>query len=83
MGYTTAELRIYSQHLKASSGSANEQQRLGEAIGIRDSMNAVPPGTHAILLGDFNIYSNNEPAFQKLLERWMRIADGGRVLAAF
>jgi endonuclease/exonuclease/phosphatase family metal-dependent hydrolase len=67
-GYANAELRIYSQHLKASSGSANEAQRHAEAIGIRDSMNAVPPGTHAILLGDFNIYSNNELAFQKLLE---------------
>jgi endonuclease/exonuclease/phosphatase family metal-dependent hydrolase len=68
VGYAKAEIRIYSQHLKASSGSANEAQRLAEAAGIRDSMNAVPPGTHAILLGDFNIYSSNELAFQKLLE---------------
>ena len=70
VGYAgdAAELRIYSQHLKASTGSANEAQRLAEAIGIRDTMNALPPGTHAIVLGDFNIYSSNEPAFVKLLE---------------
>lgn len=67
-GYDNVELRVYSQHLKASSGSANEAQRLAEAIGIRDSMNAVPPGTHAILTGDFNIYSGTEGAFIKFLE---------------
>jgi hypothetical protein len=70
VGYTSssAEFRVYSVHLKASSGSTNEQARLQEAIGIRDSMNAVPPGTHALLTGDFNIYASTEPAFQKFLE---------------
>ena len=68
VGYAaaSAELRIYSQHLKASQGF--ETDRLNEAIGIRDSMNAVPPGTHSILTGDFNIYSGAEPAFTKLRE---------------
>ena len=70
VGYSdaSAELRIYSQHLKASTGTTNVNQRIAEATGIRDSMNAMPPGTHAILLGDFNIYSGAEPAFTKLLE---------------
>jgi endonuclease/exonuclease/phosphatase family metal-dependent hydrolase len=68
VGYNdaAAELRIYSQHLKASTGF--EAQRLAEATGIRDSMNAMPPGTHAILEGDFNIYTGAEPAFGKLRE---------------
>jgi endonuclease/exonuclease/phosphatase family metal-dependent hydrolase len=68
VGYSAAaaELRVYSQHLKASTGF--ESQRLAEATGIRDSMNAAPPGTHCILTGDFNIYSGAEPAFTKLLE---------------
>ncbi|MGH7731933.1 MAG: endonuclease/exonuclease/phosphatase family protein, partial [Candidatus Eiseniibacteriota bacterium] len=68
VGYTAApaEFRIYSQHLKASMGF--ETDRLNEAIGIRDSMNAVPPGTHCILTGDFNIYTGAEPAFIKLRE---------------
>ncbi len=68
VGYSSAatELRIYSQHLKASMGF--ETDRLNEATGIRDSMNAMPPGTHAILLGDFNIYTGTEPAFTKLRE---------------
>ncbi len=67
-GYANGEIRIYSQHLKASSGSANAAQRLAEATGIRDSMNAVPPGTSCLLMGDFNIYSGSEGAFVKLLE---------------
>lgn len=69
-GYSSAaaELRIYSQHLKASTGSTNVNQRAAEATGIRDSMNAAPPGTHMILTGDFNIYTSTEPAFQKFLE---------------
>jgi hypothetical protein len=70
VGYSDAstELRIYSQHLKASTGSANVNRRFYEATGIRDTMNAMPPGTHAILLGDFNIYASSEPAFQKFFE---------------
>jgi endonuclease/exonuclease/phosphatase family metal-dependent hydrolase len=70
VGYSSAaaEFRLYSQHLKASTGSANETQRFQEAAGIRDSMNAVPPGTQCILTGDFNIYGGDEPAFTRLLE---------------
>lgn len=67
-GYDHTELRIYSQHLKASTGSTNVNQRAAEATGIRDSMNNVPAGTCSILLGDFNIYTSTEPAFGKLLE---------------
>ncbi len=70
VGYAagSAELRIYSQHLKASNTSADANRRFYEATGIRDSMNAVPPGTHCILMGDYNIYSGTEPAFTKLRE---------------
>jgi len=70
VGYSSegAELRIYSQHLKASNTSTDANRRLLEATGIRDSMNAMPPGTHAILLGDFNIYTTTEAAFQKFFE---------------
>ena len=68
VGYSSsaAELRIYSCHLKASQGF--ETDRLNEAIGIRDSMNALPAGVHGLLVGDFNIYASTEPAFQKFLE---------------
>jgi len=67
VGYSSAaaELRIYSTHLKASQGF--ESQRLAEATGIRDSMNAMPPGTHAFVTGDFNVYTNTEGAYLAFL----------------
>lgn len=68
-GYASdgAELRIYTAHLKASTGY--ESQRLLECTGIRDSLNAMPAGTHAILCGDLNFYNqSSEPGYAKLLE---------------
>jgi hypothetical protein len=68
VGYANTELRVYSVHLKASNTSADVAQRLAEATGLRDSLNAVPPGTHVIVTGDFNIYSGAEGALAKFLE---------------
>src|SRR5262249_38885103 len=68
VGYSSdaAEFRIYAVHLKASMGF--EAQRLAECTGLRDSMNAMPPGTHAFICGDFNFYTGLEPGMQKLIE---------------
>ena len=68
VGYSSdaAEFRIYALHLKASMGF--ETQRLAECTGLRDSMNAMPPGTHALICGDFNFYTGLEPGMQKLIE---------------
>ena len=63
------QFRIYSLHLKASSGNSNAQQRLQEATILRNYLNELPSGSHFIVGGDFNIYSNNsssEPAFDML-----------------
>ena len=60
------EFRIYSLHLKASTGF--EAQRLAEATGLRDSLNALPPGVPALVCGDYNFYTGLEPAMQKLIE---------------
>lgn len=59
--------RVYSLHLKASSGSTNEQQRWREAKVLSTHLNALPAGTKFIVLGDFNIYRSTEPAFQRLV----------------
>ncbi len=68
VGYSAsaAEFRVYSCHLKASQGF--ESARFAEAVGLRDSMNAMPPGTHALLCGDFNIYTSTEAAYGRLIE---------------
>jgi hypothetical protein len=68
VGYTSpaAEIRVYAIHLKASQGF--EAQRLAEATGLRDTLNAVLAGTHSLVMGDFNLYTGTEPALSKLLE---------------
>jgi len=61
-------LRIYSVHLKASTGSANELSRGAEVDSLRKVTNALPANAHFIVCCDFNIYKSTEPAYQKLLE---------------
>ena len=69
-GYTSAaaELRLYAAHLKASDTSGDAAQRLAEVTGMRDSMNAMPAGTRAFALGDFNFYRSSEAGYQKFFE---------------
>jgi exonuclease III len=60
---------IYSVHLKASQGSTNEQRRLEEVSELRNVTDLLPVGTQYMVVGDFNIYYSNEPAYQKLIEQ--------------
>ena len=62
-------IRIYSLHLKASTGSTNEQKRLDEVIALRNVTDALPLSSNFIVCGDFNIYGANEPAYQELLDQ--------------
>ncbi|NOX17292.1 MAG: T9SS type A sorting domain-containing protein, partial [Chlorobi bacterium] len=66
---TQDTLLIYSVHLKASSGSANEQKRLAEVNQLRNVTDALPEDSRYIVAGDFNFYSYEEPAFQRLLDQ--------------
>lgn len=65
-------LRIYSVHLKASTGSDNELQRLAEVTLLRNVTDALPSYSEFIVCGDFNFYGSNEPAYQKLLDKSTR-----------
>ncbi len=60
-------LHIFSVHLKASSGSSNEQQRLQEATLLKNYINNLPPQANVIVVGDYNLYSAGEPAFATLV----------------
>ncbi len=71
-------LRVYSVHLKASSGSTNEAARAAEVDSLRKVTNALASGKHFMVVGDFNIYSANELAYQKLLQN--NITDDGRFI---
>lgn len=61
-------LHIFSLHLKASPGSANQQRRKDEVDVMRQVTDNFAPGTHFLVCGDFNIYTANEIAYNRLLE---------------
>ena len=66
---SSVQFRVYGVHLKASSGTSNAQERLLEATALRSYLDTLPLGSHFIVCGDFNIYSNSstsEPAFDML-----------------
>ncbi|MFO0828010.1 MAG: hypothetical protein U0572_07645 [Phycisphaerales bacterium] len=69
VGYSSPAARfyVYGSHLKASMGSSNETQRLTGAQTIRANSDALPQGTHIIYAGDYNLYSNAEPAYGEFL----------------
>lgn len=64
---TGDEFRVYSGHLKASSGSTNEAKRLAESQLLRNDLDSLAGGTHYLLAADMNVYAGSEPAYQLLL----------------
>lgn len=72
---TNDTIRIYSCHLKASSGFPNDNMRATEVDSLRKITNALNTGSDFIVCGDFNIYGDYEPAYVKLLQN--NITDDG------
>ncbi|RAJ11855.1 T9SS type A sorting domain-containing protein [Olleya aquimaris] len=61
-------LNVIVCHLKASSGSDNEQLRLQMAQDLTSYLNGFSSSEYFLLAGDFNVYSNSEPAFQEFID---------------
>jgi len=61
-------IKIFDVHLKASNTTDDQQKRLAEVNLMRNVTNTFRIGEEFMVLGDFNIYSSNEPAYQRLLE---------------
>jgi len=61
-------LRLYAVHLKANNTAADQQQRAREVDSLRKVTNALPLNSDFIVMGDFNFYGANEPAYIKLLQ---------------
>jgi len=59
---------IYSAHLKASQGTEEENRRLAEVTELRNVTDQLKIGTYFMVVGDFNVYTSSEPAYQKLLD---------------
>lgn len=54
-------------HLKAGSGTTNEDRREQECDSIRKYIDTASTARNIILGGDFNVYSSTEGGFQRLL----------------
>lgn len=69
VGYTApvSDLWLYSFHLKASTGSANEAQRLLECQTIRANGNGLPANSRIIYAGDYNMQDSTEAGYVHLL----------------
>ncbi|MEO2049473.1 MAG: endonuclease [Pirellulales bacterium] len=68
VGYSSsADLYIYNDHYKASTGSDNQARRNFEAQTVRANADALGQGAHAIYAGDYNIQSSSEAMYQTLL----------------
>ncbi|MCX6274457.1 MAG: hypothetical protein NTV09_04555 [Bacteroidetes bacterium] len=65
---TNDTIRIFSCHLKATSGAVNEALRLAETDSVRKVTNAFLHGTDFLICGDFNFYGSYEAGYQRLLE---------------
>ena len=71
------EVRLYGAHLKAGDGASNQNARFDEAVILRDYLDNLEPGTEFILMGDMNLTSSSEPAYQRLTQS--RTDNDGRV----
>lgn len=63
----TLFIHCYMAHLKASSGAINEQKRNQEAILFKNYLDSKQNLENVIFGGDFNLYSNLEPAHNTIL----------------
>ena len=54
-------------HLKAGNSSSDADERAQETKLIMDYLNSNNIGTNIILMGDFNLYSSGETAYQNLI----------------
>ena len=65
---------IYSSHLKASTGTANQEDRRQGIEWILENAQELPDGSCIIYAGDYNIYSSGEPAYELLVAEGPRQA---------
>ncbi len=68
----TIYFNVYSCHLKAGSSASDENQRYSEAQDLKDRLDERTNMENVFVGGDFNLYSNSEPA-------WTEITSGGNV----
>jgi endonuclease/exonuclease/phosphatase family metal-dependent hydrolase len=61
-------LEVFVAHLKASSGSDNETKRLQMVTEFTNYIENIPTDHYLLFVGDLNLYYDNEPAYQELID---------------
>ena len=61
-------LDVYELHLKASSGTTNEQKRHNMILRLEQSLDSLPASRYVIVMGDFNLYNSSEPAYTEMTD---------------
>ncbi len=64
---TTNEFYVYVSHYKAKQLVSDEVLRQGEAAIIRTNSATLPSNARILYVGDYNVSSNTEPAFQTIV----------------
>lgn len=61
-------IEVFVTHLKSSQGSANRQLRLEMVQQFTNRLETLDPNSFVLFGGDFNLYTQSEPAYQELLD---------------
>ena len=61
-------LDIYVAHLKSSTGSSNEAERLDMVEEFTQTFGDLDPNSYVLFAGDLNVYSAFEDAYEELLD---------------
>jgi hypothetical protein len=65
--YDTTFIEVYMSHLKAGSGSSNEQTRAAQTQMLMDFIATRPLSSNHFFCGDLNVYSSFEDGYQNLI----------------
>jgi len=63
----TIFLYFYSAHLKASTGSTNENKRFAEITEFKNHLDSKPNAKNIFFGGDLNLYKDYEPAYDAII----------------
>ncbi len=61
-------LDVFVAHLKASTGTSNRNKRSAMVLDFTSTLSSIPSNHFVVIGGDFNLYTNTEPAYQELLD---------------
>lgn len=65
--YDTTFIEVYMSHLKAGSGTTNQNTRANQTEILMDYIATRPSSSNHFFCGDLNVYNSSEPGYQNLI----------------